>query len=83
MLDELSGKGWVVAEPPDIDDADSVVAQVSGKKIRGGLLVEQHEDSENGFHYEYRTGPYTLEVKVDYVSGNGQVRVEKASEQSK
>lgn len=80
MLDELSGKGWVAAEPPHIDDDDSVVARVRGEPIRGGLLVEQHESSEDGFHYEYRTGPYTLEVSVDYISANGQVRVEEASE---
>jgi hypothetical protein len=80
MLAELSGKGWVAAEPPEIDDADSVVARVRGEAIRGGVLTERHEDSEERFHYEFSTGPYTLEVKVDYISGNGQIRVEETSD---
>lgn len=78
MLAELSGEGWTRAEPPLRRDGENVVARIDGKKIKAGFLTERIEDSEDMFHVKYRTGKYDLEVKVDFVSGNGRVRVEEA-----
>lgn len=78
MLSELSGSGWKLAEPPKPSDDENVVARVDGEPISAGFRVETIEDSETKFHIKYRTGKYDLEVKVDFVSGHGQVKVEEA-----
>jgi len=78
MLSELVGNGWVLAEPPLRKDDEQVVARVDGEPIRAGFLTEKVEDSSDAFHAVYRTGQYDLEVKVDFMSGHGQVRVERA-----
>jgi hypothetical protein len=78
MLDELSGSGWVMASPPFPTDSESVVARVRGEPIKSGFLTEKISDNEDEFHAVYRTGCYDVQVKVDFVSGHGQVKVEKA-----
>lgn len=78
MLSELSGGGWTIAEPPLRRDGESVVARVQGEPIKAGFLTERIKDSDDMFHVKYRTGQYDLEVKVDFASGHGQVRVEEA-----
>lgn len=78
MLSELAGQGWTLAEPPRESDEESVVARVKNEPIRSGFLTERVEDTEDSLHVKYRTGRYDLEVKVDFVSGHGQVRVEEA-----
>lgn len=78
MLSELAGEGWTLAEPPLKQDEQSVVARIEGEPIRSGFLTERIKDSDDKFHVKYRSGKYDLEVKVDFVSGHGQVRVEEA-----
>lgn len=78
MLSELAGNGWTLAEPPLQRDEESVVARVEGEPIKSGFLTERVKDSEDEFHVKYRTGQYDLEVKVDFASGYGQIRVEEA-----
>lgn len=79
MLSELEGSGWTMAEPPEPTDGNSVVARVNGKPIKAGLLVEKKSDTSDEFHAVYRSGKYDLDVKVDFIGGHGQVRVEEAS----
>ena len=78
MLSKLAGQGWTLAEPPLESDEESVVARVKGEPIRSGFLTERVKDTENSLHVKYRTGRYDLELKVDAVSGHGQVKVEEA-----
>lgn len=78
MLAELAGNGWTLAEPPLKRDEESVVARVEGEPIKSGFLTERIEDTEDRLHVKYRTGQYDLEVKVDFASGHGQIRVEEA-----
>jgi hypothetical protein len=78
MLSELAGDGWTMAEPPLERDGESVVARVDGKPIKAGFLTERIKDTRDKFHVKYRSGQYDLEVKVDFVSGHGQIRVEQA-----
>lgn len=78
MLSELEGDGWTLAEPPLERDGETVVARVEGQPIKAGFLTERVTDSDDRLHVKYRTGKYDLEVKVDFVSGHGQVRVEEA-----
>jgi hypothetical protein len=78
MLSELEGRGWVVAEPPEPMDDESVIARVDGEKIRRGLRVETIEDRDDLIHERYRTGKFDLDVKVDFDIGRGQVKVERA-----
>lgn len=78
MLSELSGEGWTLADPPEPRDGESVVARVNGEPIKAGFMMERVVETEDEFHVKYRTGCYDLEVKVDFVSGHGQVRVEEA-----
>ena len=78
MLSELAGSGWRMAEPPHPVDSESVVARVEGEPIKAGFLTERVEDNEEMLHVKYRTGQYDLEVKVDFLSGNGSIRVEEA-----
>jgi hypothetical protein len=79
MLSDLVGEGWTLAEPPLDTDGESVVARVDGEPIKAGFLMEKVEDSDEKFHATYRSGCYDLDVKVDFISGHGQVRVERAS----
>lgn len=78
MLSELAGNGWTMAEPPLERDGESVVARVEGQPIKAGFLTERIKDSKDEFHVKYRTGQYDLEVKVDFASARGQIRVEEA-----
>lgn len=79
MLGELAGKGWQIAEPPLRQDGESIVARIDGEPIKAGFLTEKVQDSGEVFHAVYRSGPYDLEVKVDFVSGHGKIRVEEAT----
>lgn len=78
MLSELSDSGWRAAEPPSMRDEDSVVARVEGEPIKAGFLTEKLRDDDEMLHVKYRTGQYDLELKLDLVSGHGQIRVEEA-----
>jgi hypothetical protein len=78
MLSELSGKGWTFVEPPERLDEESVLARYDGEPIKGGVLVEKLEDKPDLIHSLYRTGPYDVEVKIDFSIGRGSVKVEKA-----
>lgn len=78
MLSELAGTGWTLAKPPQPEDDENVVARVDGDPIRAGFLIERVTDADDKLHVKYRTGKYDLEVKLDLVSGHGQVRVEEA-----
>lgn len=78
LLSELAGKGWTLVEPPERDDADSVVGRYKGEPVRAGFRLETVEDSDEEIHCRYRSGRYDLDVKLDLVSGHGQVRVQEA-----
>lgn len=78
MLSELSGEGWTFVEPPERLDEESVLARYDGEPIKGGVLVEKLEDKPDLIHSLYRTGPYDVEVKIDFGIGRGQVRVSDA-----
>lgn len=77
-LGDLEGKGWTMVQPPQPADADSVVARHNGEPIKGGILVEELQDSEEVTHLLFRSGQYDLEVKIDFDIGRGRVRVSEA-----
>jgi hypothetical protein len=78
MLSELVDSGWVVVNPPEPSDGDSVVARCDGEPIKAGFLMDVKRDTEDTFHSMYRSGSYNLEVKIDFDIGRGQVKVEQA-----
>ena len=78
MLGELEGRGWVMVEPPEPMDGESVVARHDGEPIKAGFLMGVLTDTEDTFHSEYRSGRYDLEVKIDFDIGRGQVNVTEA-----
>lgn len=77
MIDKLTGNGWAFVEPPEQTDEASVLARYQGEPIKGGVLIEQIEDEPYLIHSRYRTGPYNVEIKVDFEIGRGQARIEK------
>jgi hypothetical protein len=77
MIDNLTGNGWATVEPPEPNDEPSVIARYKGEPIKGGVLMETIEDSPDLIHSRYRTGPYNIDVKVDFEIGRGQARIEK------
>lgn len=78
MLSELVGDGWVIVDPPVSSDGASTVARYNGEPINAGFLTETIVDKEDQYHVKYRSGQYDLEVKIDFVIGRGQVKVERA-----
>lgn len=78
MLSELEGNGWTMVEPPLERDGENVVARINGEPIRAGFLTEIVSDDETTFHAMYRSGPYDLEIKIDFDIGRGQVKLEQA-----
>lgn len=77
-LGELTGEGWTFVNPPELMDDESVLARYEGEPIKGGVLVERIEDQPDVMHALYRTGPYDVEVKLDFAIGRGQVKVTEA-----
>lgn len=78
MLGDLSGRGWVVVQPPRSTDGESVVARLDGEPIKAGFLLDVIREDDSVFHASYRSGRYDLEVKVDFDAARGQVRVSEA-----
>jgi len=77
-LAQLSGEGWTFVEPPARLDDETVLGRYEGEPIKGGVLVEKIADEPDLIHSLYRTGPYDVEVKVDFGIGRGQVKIEQA-----
>jgi hypothetical protein len=75
MLSELSGRGWVIAQPPRTSDDSNVVARYDGEPVRAGFQMEA--DNE-GTMAKYRSGQYDVEVKIDFDTGRGMLRVTEA-----
>lgn len=78
MLSELVGDGWTRVDPPEASDEDSVVARYKGEPVKAGFLMERVKDSGEEIHFQYRSGQYDLDLKIDFDIGQGQVRVEEA-----
>jgi hypothetical protein len=78
MLSKLEGNGWTMVEPPLEQDGESVVARHNGEPIKAGFLTEIVRDNESEFHAKYRSGPFDLEIKIDFDIERGQVRVTRA-----
>jgi len=77
-IKELCGRGWLVVDPPEPEDGNSVVARHGGEPIKAGLLTERVVDEEDELQFRYRTGRYNLDVKIDFLVGRGQIKVEEA-----
>jgi hypothetical protein len=78
MLSNLEGRGWIVVDPPEPMDDESVVGRIDGDPIKAGFMMDVIEDTASTIHTKYRSGQYDLEVKVDFDIGRGQVKVDKA-----
>jgi hypothetical protein len=68
-----------MVEPPEPEDAGTVVGRYKGEPIKAGVMMEELQDSPDVSHLLFRSGQYNLEVKIDFGIGRGQVKVEKAS----
>lgn len=77
MLDDLTGRGWVAVDPPLEEDEASVVARYRGQPVRAGFTIEE-QDGDDETYFKFRTGKYDLELKVDFLSGHAQMKVEEA-----
>lgn len=77
-LSKLEGKGWFAVEPPEPQDEDSVVARYNGEPVKAGFLTERVKDAEDEVYYRYRSGAFDLDVKIDFLIGQGQIRVQRA-----
>lgn len=77
-LAELAGNGWTVVQPPEPTDEQSVVGRYNGEPIKGGVRTAVKADTESAAHYQYRSGKYDLEVKIDFDIGRGMIRVAEA-----
>lgn len=77
-LSELSGEGWVFADPPKNTDEQSVIARYQGEKIKAGVKTETVTDNESEMHIKYRTGCYDLELKFQLDIVRGQIKVSQA-----
>ncbi|AGM11466.1 hypothetical protein M199_gp200 [Halogranum tailed virus 1] len=82
-LSDLDGQGWVRAEPPRLDDEETVVAVVDGEPVKAGFERKESpvEDSPSRIHRVFRSGRYDLEVRLETTSDmamEGFVRVERA-----
>lgn len=77
-LGKLEGSGWVMVDPPNYTDEDSVVARYNGEPIKAGFLTERIKDTDSEIHFRYRSGQYDLDVKIDFDIGRGSVKVERA-----
>jgi hypothetical protein len=78
MLGELEGRGWLKVEPPTWRDPASVIARRAGEPLKAGFKIETIEDSDDKIHSKYRSGQYNLEVRLDFRSGKGEVKVSEA-----
>lgn len=78
MLSELSQSGWRFVEPPKKEDDPTVLGRYEDEPIKGGVLIERIADESDLIHALYRTGPYDVEIKIDFSIGRGQIRVENA-----
>ena len=76
--DKLCGEGWVAADPPLQRDDGSVVARCNGHPIKAGFRTETVEDSDEEFHVIYRTGVYDVELRLDFLTGETAIKVERA-----
>lgn len=77
MLKDLAGRGWIVVDPPLDRDEQSVVARYQGHPIRAGFTMEENGGDEQ-VYAKFRSGKYNLELKVDFLAGHGQLRVQEA-----
>jgi hypothetical protein len=77
MLEELVGKGWVLVRPPLDRDEESVVARYRGEKIKAGFVIEER-NGDDEVYVKFRSGQYDLEVKIDFLARQGELRVSKA-----
>lgn len=78
MLSNLAGDGWVMVDPPAMNDDENVIARYDGSPIKAGFLMSKKVDDGEMFNATYRSGQYNLEVKIDFQIGRGQVKVTQA-----
>lgn len=81
-LDELTGRGWLEAQPPSLDSPESVIAVVEGEEITGPRhFGKTISDTGTEIHKRYTTGPYRVELKMQLPDGEipteTKVRIEK------
>ena len=78
MLSDLCERGWVVAQPPREEDDSSVIARVQGEPVKAGFKIETVKNDDQIVHERFRSGQYDVSLKIDYMIGRSQLRVDRA-----
>lgn len=76
-LAELSGKGWVLAEPPKVDDSENIVARYRGTEIGAGFKLDESLNRSEEY-MKFRSGEYDVEVKFHFDVCRAELRVTEA-----